>query len=331
MFIYKSVRYDSVVRLKSANFNIIFLLLFFGSMTAQKEAEVKPYTIQTTYEKLQKDYPFIVPIEPLNLDQIESEEDVVYREVDNVALKADIYKPAGDFSTKYPKYPAVLLIHGGGWITGSKENERVMAQNLAANGYVAITAAYRLSTVARYPAAVLDLKATICWMRRNADKYQINADKIAVLGASAGAQLATLIGVTSENQFYKEGDSNCSDAVQAIVNIDGIVSFIHPEAQEGTVAGKWLGGLKDVNYKKWKEASPLEYVNAETPPTLFINSAQPRFHAGRDDMIKILDRYGIYNETHTIPDSPHSFWLMHPWFEETLQYTLSFLDKNFKN
>ncbi len=328
MFIYKSVRYDSVVRLKSANFNIIFLLLFFGSMTAQKEAEVKPYTIQTTYEKLHKDYPFIVPIEPLNSNKIESKENVVYREIDNITLKADIYKPAGNSSVKYP---AVLLIHGGGWITGSKENERVMAQHLAANGYVAVTAAYRLSPVATYPAAVLDLKAAICWMRKNADKYQIDADKIAVLGASAGAQLATLIGVTIRNQLYKEGDSNCSDAVQAIVNIDGIVSFIHPESQEGTVAGKWLGGLKDANFEKWKEASPLEYASAKTPPTLFINSAQPRFHAGRDDMIKILDSYGIYNETHTIPDSPHSFWLMHPWFEKTLQYTLSFLDKNFKN
>ena len=75
----------------------------------------------------------------------------------------------------------------------------------------------------------------------------------------------------------------------------------------------------------------MEYVNENTPPTLFINSAQPRFHAGRDDMVAILNKYNIYNEIHTIPDSPHSFWLMHPWFEMTLDYTVNFLNKVLKD
>src|SRR5690606_12016167 len=123
-----------------------------------------------------------------------------------------------------------------------------------------------------------------------------------------------------------------SDEVQAIVNIDGIVSFIHPEAAaEGEIAGLWLGGLKDENPKNWKEASPLEYIDKNTPPTLFINSAQPRFHAGRDDMVKILDEHGICSEVHTVPDTPHSFWLVHPWFETTVTNTVEFLNKVFKD
>ena len=207
-----------------------------------------------------------------------------------------------------------------------------MAQHLATNGYVGVTASYRLSGEASYPAGVKDLKHALRWMQKNAKKYHIDPNKIAVLGASAGAQLATLVGVTPNSQVYGEKDEKISSAVQAIINIDGIVSFVHPEASsEGDYAGYWLGGLKGTNFKNWQEASPLEYVNAQTPPTLFINSSIPRFHAGRDDFIKKLNTFGIFSEVHTLEDSPHSFWLMHPWFEPTLAFTVSFLDKVFKH
>ncbi len=54
------------------------------------------------------------------------------------------------------------------------------------------------------------------------------------------------------------------------------------------------------------------------------------FHAGRNDMIEIMNKYGIYNEVQTIPNSPHSFWFLNPWFDETINYTATFLDKVFK-
>ncbi len=291
------------------------ILLCCFTIQAQEKHEIKPYSIATTYEKLKKDYPFINPISPLTSDNITAIENVVYKTTKERDLKADVYLPKTEGAEKYP---SVLLIHGGGWLTGSKENERVMAQHLANNGYVAVTAAYRLGTEAKYPAAVEDLKDALKWMQKNSDKYHINSDEIAVLGASAGAQLATLLGVNDKS-------------VKAIVNVDGIVSFVHPDAEEGWMAATWLGGSKSEKYDLWKEASPLEYVDENTPLTLFINSSFPRFHAGRDEMVKILDDNSIYNEIHTIKDSPHSFWLMHPWFEETLDLTLNFLDKTLKN
>jgi len=310
--------------------NLIWLTLLIvccNNAYCQDKPKFKPYTIETTYQKLKKHYPFISPIAPLVSNKIKAKENVVYKKIGKTKLRADVYFPK-DKSKKM--FPTVLLIHGGGWLTGSKENERVMAQHLALNGYVGVTASYRLGLKAQYPAGVIDLKDALRWMRKNAKKYHINPDKIAVFGASAGAQLATLIGVTPNSSIYGK-DPNFSDTVQAIVNIDGIVSFIHPDAEEGTMAGIWLGGSRAENFKIWKEASPLEYVNKHTPPTLFINSAQPRFHAGRDDMMALLNTYGIYNEMHTIPDTPHSFWLMHPWFETTLNYTVDFLNKVLKD
>lgn len=318
----------------TVNVKITSICLLIASLAfSQKKEDYKPYTIESAFTSLKKQYPSITSIKPPDPETITFKENITYKKTKETNLKLDAYFP----KEKGKKtYPTVLLIHGGGWLTGSKENQRIMAQHLASKGYVAITASYRLGFEAVYPAGVIDLKDAIRWMRKQSKKYHINPDKIAVLGASAGAQLAGLLAVTPNASLYKP-DSKISDAVQAYVNIDGIVSFIHPEAAaesksgKASMAGIWLNGEKEENFKNWKEASPLEYVGKHTPPTLFINSAQPRFHAGRDDMIDILNKYDIYSEVHTIPDSPHSFWMANPWFETTLNYTVNFLDKVLKD
>ena len=307
-------------------FFIILFLIGFVCRAQKKEGEVRKYSIATTYEKLKKDYSFIKPIKELSTEAFDKQEDIVYRSIGDSDLKADVYFPKNSKENT----PAILLVFGGGWLSGSKANVKPMAQHFAKNGYVAVTAEYRLSTEAVYPAAVNDLKAAIRWMRDHAKELHIDTNKIAILGNSAGAQLATLVGVTGNSKIYKNAQDTTSDAVQAILNIDGIVSFTHPESEEGTIAAKWLNGSKSENPKNWEEASPLNYVNSQTPPTLFINSTQPRFHAGRDDMLKILNDNSIYNEVHALPNTPHSFWLMQPWFDKTLQYSLAFLDRVFK-
>ncbi len=315
-------------------FRKVFFIIFFSAfvVSGQEKSNFKPYTVATTFKKLKKKYPFITPIKPIFSNKIISEENVVYKKVDKTKLMLDIYYPSENKNTSFP---AVLLIHGGGWLTGSRDNQQIMAQHLALKGYVAITVSYRLGLEAKYPAAVNDIKDAIVWLKQKANKYHINADKIAVLGASAGAQLATLVGVTADNFLYST-DKKTSNKVQAIVNIDGIVSFIHAEAAaeskkgKASMAGIWLGGEKEENYKNWKEASPLEYVGENTPPILFVNSSFDRFHAGRDDMISILNQHKIYNQTFTLPKSPHSFWLVNPWFKESLQYVVCFLDNTLK-
>lgn len=283
----------------------------FGQVERPKAS---PYTIESTYQKLKKNYPFIEPINTIALPQnIVVNENITYKTIDNISLKADIYFPKNSSN----KNPAIILVHGGGWISGSKENQRYMAQQLANKGYVAMAINYRLADDAKYPAAIDDLNNAINFLIKNKKEYHVNTKQISILGASAGAQLATLVGVKSSK-------------IKSIVNVDGIVSFIHPEAEEGQYAAYWLGDWKKDNLEVWKEASPLEYVGKKTPPTLFINSSQPRFHAGRDDMMKILNSHHIYTEMHEIKDSPHSFWLLKPWFDETVTITVNFLNKIFK-
>ncbi|HLW06100.1 MAG TPA: alpha/beta hydrolase, partial [Marinilabiliaceae bacterium] len=249
--------------------------------------------------------------------------DIPYRQTKQQILRADVFIP----NSGRVQYGSVLLVHGGGWISGSKENLTPLAQRLAENGYVAVSVNYSLSTVAQFPAAVIDLKAAIKWMRAHSNEFKIDPERIAILGASAGAQLATLVGVSASNPMFFDGNKEFNDKVQGVINIDGITSFIHPDARESEIAGKWLGGLQDENFNNWRLASALEYVDNNSPPILFVNSSQDRFHAGRDDMISKLNSYQIYSEVHTLQQSPHSFWLVHPWFQPTLNHCLEFLDK----
>lgn len=307
----------------------LFFLLEFVIGNAQIPRDTS-YNIQSNYIKLKKNYPFVTPIAPALPKKVRGQMEVVYKNINGRALHLDIFYPK---HVKKSKYPGVIMIHGGGWSSGTKAHQVPMAQQLAAKGYVAAAVEYRLSPEAQYPAGVQDLKEAVCWMRAHANDFGLDTNKIAALGASAGAQLASLLGTTN-GMIRFEGETaypGYSATIQAVVNVDGIVSFVHPEASaEGSAAAKWLGGTRQDAYETWKDASPLEYANAKTPPFLFINSSIPRFHAGRDDMIKLLNEYHIYTEVHTIENSPHSFWLVHPWFETTFEYTYQFLDKIFK-
>ena len=316
---------------QSVKIDHLLILLFVSCFSIQllaQEREIRPYSIATTFEKLKKDYPFISSVESQISERIEARENVVYKKTAEKNLTADIYMPKAE---KAEKFPAVLLIHGGGWLTGSKENLRPMAQQLAIEGYVAVTAAYRLGSEAIYPAGLIDLKDALKWMKGNADEYNIDKNKIAVLGTSAGAQIATLLGVTPNSKNFSSGKSDFSDEVQAIVNIDGVVSFIHPDAEEGWMAATWLGGSKADKFDTWKEASPLEYVDASTPPTLFVNSSYPRFHAGPDVMGAILNEKQIYYEVHRIEETTHAVCPVNHWFDETVLLTTTVLYLCFKS
>ncbi len=275
------------------------------------------FTPQSAYAKEKTRFPDIALVTATGSDGVQWQRGLVYKEIPGTSygdrsLRLDLVLPK---VAKPDGHPAVILVHGGGWRAGSKANLFPLAERLAEAGYAAVPVEYRLSMEAPYPAAVEDLNDALHWLRGPAMDGLIDPDKIAILGCSAGAQLATLIGV--------KGD------VQAVINIDGIVSFIHPEAApewKGASANAWLGA-RDEHLERWKEASPLEHVSAHAAPTLFINSAIPRFHAGRDDFMAALKAHGIMTESHTFEDSPHPFWLFEPWFEPTVEKTKAFLER----
>jgi pectinesterase len=206
-----------------------------------------------------------------------------------------------------------------------------LAARLAARGFVTATVEYRLSPEARYPAAVRDLKAAVRWLRARAERYGIDTARIGACGGSAGGHLAVFLGVTNGSSYSEEGGQDRSSDVQAVVDIDGPLDLTRPEEsgkdddpRKPSAGMRWIGFSFKERPDLWREASPLTHASAGTPPIAFINSSIERFHVGRDEMIEILKAADIYTEVHTIPNTPHPFWLFHPWFEETATHVEAF-------
>lgn len=342
---------------KISRYNIyIFFLLILARIGVQAQSTRIPrdttFTPYMAWIHIKKEFPQAEVVKPQLPEGVVAQENIVYSVLPETdfgsrELHLDLFRPE-----KPGKYPALILIFGGGWRSGNKTMQVPMAQQIATHGYVTACVEYRLSPEAQYPAAVYDIKAAIRYLRANAEKYNIDPDKIAISGSSAGGQLAALVGTTSGvKKFDDEAKNslrqgqrvagkrqkNISTKVQAIIDMDGILDFRAPdESTKDTDPARksagawWFGKTFQEAPELWIEASPIEYVGKNTPPMLFINSALPRFHYGRDSAIVILNKYHIYSEVYTIPATPHPFWLFHPWFEPTVEYMLNFLNRVLK-
>lgn len=292
------------------------------------------YSTYSAYVSTIKTHPDIKTVPEYHSSLVIEKRNIMYCNAEKRLLYMDGFYPKQ--KSNKPR-PAIMVIHGGGWRTGNRTQHYPLAQRLAALGYICYTPEYRLSTEALYPAAVHDLKSALRWMRTNAKKENIDTAEIAVLGFSAGGELAAFLGTTGDQpRFEGKGCHQGSTRVQAIIDLDGTLSFVHPESGEGddsrstSAATYWFGYPKKDKPELWQDASPLAHAGKHTPPILFINSSVSRMHAGREDFIKILNEHGIYSEVKSLPDAPHSFPLFEPWFEPTVQYIAGFLSKVFR-
>ena len=313
----------------------------FGEETVPRDTS---FTTWSTYLKVRKKHPEVRLAAPQLPQGVKAMENVVYQHFDSTAfgprdLHVDIYRPDND-----EILPAMIMIHGGGWNSGDKTLQRPMAMQIAKAGYVTVPVEYRLIPEALYPAGLHDIKAVVRWLRANASLYGVDPDKIAVSGCSAGAQLATLVGVTNGLASHEgsEGDyTSVSSDVQAVVNMDGIATFVSEEniadarhrletKGQMPVNALWLGGLYEDATDNWNHASALNWISKSSAPVCFISSGLPRYSDGREKLCEAYTALGITTQRNSIPVDVHPFWFFHPWFESVVDYAVTFLDRQFK-
>lgn len=170
-------------------------------------------------------------------------------------LRADLYRPGGN-----GPFPAVIMIHGGGWEGRSREDMNDIAQRVAERGYVVLNMSYRFAPHWRMPAQLQDVQQAVRWLRAHASELNVLENRIGTWGYSAGAHLAALAGVTSPNdRWFAEGTR-----VQAVVAGGTPVDLRYYKN------GPLTRGLTGVSYEEnpslWREASPLPLVSSDDPP-----------------------------------------------------------------
>jgi len=207
--------------------------------------------------------------------------DLEYGRASGRAMLLDLYLPA---KSEKP-VPLIIWIHGGAWMGGSKDNPSP-ALRFISDGYAVAHVGYRLSQEAKFPAQIHDCKAAVRWLRANAAKYNLDPNKFAAWGASAGGHLVALLGLSAglKEMEGTVNDLTQSSKVQAVVDWFGPTDFLHigdpesdlrhnaPDSPESKLIGGAILEHKDLAAK----ASPIMYVSKEAPPFLIMHGDKDR-------------------------------------------------------
>ena len=229
---------------------------------------------------------------PLAAAEVIVEKDIVYGTGGGKDLKLNLARP----NHSNGLLPAIVYIHGGGWRYGNRKDYQSAIEEAARRGYVAVTVTYRLSDPDPsgkprnpFPAQIEDVKCAIRWLRANAEKYHVDANRIGATGSSAGGHLSLLVGTTgtgrgpfaasqangtSPNFEGNGGNAGISSNVQAVVNYFGPTDLARLHATSKRAAGlleNLLDGPPEKQAALYKAASPITYVSKDDPPTLTIH------------------------------------------------------------
>lgn len=243
--------------------------------------------------------------------------------------KADLYFPKE--MPKDKRFPAVVIIHGGGFIGGQRDAARELniGGNLARNGYIGMSIDYLLSThgSVAWPQNLYDCKTAVRWLRANAARLQVDVDHIGVIGGSAGGHLSAMVGLTepSDGLDPKEPLGNVSCQVRCAVVMYGPAAFT--SGHDLAMLGKKYAEAPEL----YRQASPLTYVRKTNPPILIL-------HGTADNQVPVqqshiladaLQKVGVEHELVIIEGAPHSFHLQ-PKQRDLRPVVLGFFDRHLK-
>jgi len=233
-------------------------------------------------------------------------------------LTSDIYTPAGE-----GPFPAIVMIHGGGWNRRTRTDMDRYCEMAAARGYVVMNISYRLVPTARFPAQLHDVQQAVIWLRANAAKQNVLPNKIAAWGYSAGAHLAALLAMTGpgDRQFV------AGSRVQALIAGGTPVDLrFYPN-------GGLVNGLMGVPLAQdpdlWRDASPITVLTSDDPPTFL-------YHGTFDFTVNVknanimydaLNKAGVPAELYLARGLEHitTFWINAP-----AEQSIDFLDRRLR-
>ncbi|MFC2003481.1 alpha/beta fold hydrolase [Chloroflexota bacterium] len=239
---------------------------------------------------------------------MEAIKDVEYGRASDIPLLLDIYIPETPIASPIP---AIVFIHGGGWKDGDKGSELYIRKfsYLAKHGFFVVSINYRLSGVAPFPAAVEDSKCAVRWLRANAEKYNVDPQRIGVAGGSSGGHLALMVGCVDKTAGLEGngGWEEFSSQVQAVVSYYGHSDFNSYEVSGAVIL--FLGGTTDEIPDTYVLASPITHVKAGNPPLLLIHGElDPKVPYNQsEEMYQAYQQAGLETELIKVSAAGHGF------------------------
>ena len=246
--------------------------------------------------------------------------------------EADLYLPTNTPTGKLR--PAMLIMHGGGFNDGDKARLREISfcTNLAARGYVCMSINYKLSRPnardkATWPQCVYDAKTAVRWLRKNAERLQIDPERIGAMGGSAGGNLAAMLATTDAKDGL-EGDGpypEFSTKVACAVDFYGAVKLMDYHDM------KMFAKTRAEAPELYQKASPVNYVSKGDAPMLISHgSADKTVSISQSEaLVEAYKKAGLEVEFVVVPDGPHTYNLS-PKQKDLRPAVFAFLDKHLK-
>jgi acetyl esterase/lipase len=240
---------------------------------------------------------------------------VTYASPDGEPLLLDAYIPNGGV------HPGVIVIHGGGWAYGDKQELAFEGENLAAAGFGAFVVNYRLAPPngdVHAPVALHDVSTALAWVRANAATYRIDPERIGVLGNSAGGNLAMMLGV---------GGANGTDHVNAVVSYSGQSNLLTLSTRHTThAASNYIGCAVSICRAVWVANSPIDHCTKATAPMLLVNSDHELMPLDQaTGMATRLEQVGVPHVLKVLPGKKHASEFANEVWPETLDFLTQYL------
>ncbi len=214
---------------------------------------------------------------------------IQYLNDSNPIHQMDAYLPNGT-----GPFPAIIYIHGGGWVAGNRSDFSEIASLYALRGIAGFSIDYTLSSpynTSAWPQNLKDVIAALEFVRENAAVYHVDSEKIAVLGSSAGAHLASLVGTVSGDESFlslQNLQAPIKSQVCLVINYDGVtdLEYIGQHYNQTLIYDIITSAFGNTSYAQnpelWRQASPVTYAAADDPAFVFV-------HGTNDTVVPIQD------------------------------------------
>jgi acetyl esterase/lipase len=255
---------------------------------------------------------------------------IAYANHDGIELLGDLYLPKTTLYLQKPAKaaPALVAVHGGGWVAGARNAFQYWGPHLAARGIAVFAISYRLATKARtFPEAVQDVLAGVQFIRGKASAFGIDPTRIGLLGASAGAHLAALAALSGKKfigAYPQDSFAAIDTSVKALVGVYGVYDpyamWCSLQVQDGRNSDnkveKFIGAPPMADRQAYFDASPISYATY-TNNTIGVLLAT----GTNDDLVDpktqtepfqlALKQAGFFVRPCIVPGAPH-YWMNDP-------------------